>query len=89
MSFRSVKILGSVMRKTAEAYDTPETVLMDPALTADEKKRVLCDIEQDEMEMLRAEEENMGSKNGVSIDGELLERVKNAERILKNCSCKK
>ena len=85
MSHKSRKIVDNAIKDPEKFYKTPESVLADSRLTSAEKDQVLHSWEQDQLALLRAEEENMCPKCNCPSPEDLLERVKNAEKILENC----
>lgn len=65
-----------------EYYKTPESVLADKSLTVEQKDKILRAWEQDELAILRAEEENMMSKMESLMPVEILAKIKHAEKNL-------
>ncbi len=89
MKHDSRNIFCNSTNDTESACRTPESLLADKHLTREEKDRILHGWEQDQIAMLRAEEENMSRKDGAPSPDDLLARVKNAEKILENCKKKR
>ena len=67
-------------------YKTPEAVLADNNLTQEQKDKILHCWEQDEISLMRADEENMSlqTKTDAPQPAELLKRIKDAETKLEN-----
>ena len=63
-------------------YKTPEAVLADSRLTQEQKDKILHCWEQDQLALIRAEEENMTMKTDVPLPVEMLEKIKQAEKKL-------
>lgn len=63
-------------------YKTPEAVLADNRLTQEQKDKILQCWEQDELALIRAEEENMTAKTDAPLPVEMLEKIKRAEKKL-------
>jgi hypothetical protein len=82
MSGGSEKVVEKAIKDPAKIYSAPEAVLADDRLTDKEKDKILHSWEQDQIALLRAEEENMVQKDGAPPPGDLLVKVKEAEKIL-------
>ena len=65
-------------------YKTPEAVLADNSLTQEQKDKILHCWEQDEIALLRADDENMSSQIEATPPGELLKKIKKAENKVEN-----
>lgn len=65
-------------------YKTPEEVLADKNLTQEQKDKILQCWEQEEIALMRAEEENMSLKTDTPPPVELLDKIKSAEKKLEN-----
>jgi len=63
-------------------YKTPEDVLADVTLTKAQKDKILRAWEQDELALIRAEEENMTSKTEPLLPVDTLLEIKHAEQTL-------
>jgi hypothetical protein len=79
------KIVSAAIKDPGKIYESPEEVVADPRLTRDQKGKILHSWEEDEIALQRAEGENMLQPSGEPKSGEILEKVKNAEKILENC----
>lgn len=62
----------------------PESLLATGSLDPDEKRKILQEWEQDEVALLRAVDENMKGDSGSGEAGDILRRIKSAERVLKD-----
>ena len=69
-------------------YKTPEAVLADNRLTQEQKDKILRCWEQDELALIRAEEENMAQKADAPLPVEMLEKIKQAEKKLETAADK-
>jgi hypothetical protein len=63
-------------------YKTPEDVLADKSLSSAQKDKILRAWEQDELALIRAEEENMISKTESLLPVDTLLEIKHAEQTL-------
>ena len=68
----------------AKFYKTPEAVLSDNRLTQEQKDQILHCWEQEEIDLMRAEGENMSPKTDTIAPVEMLEKIKKAENVLEN-----
>jgi hypothetical protein len=84
MGNKSEKIVEQAIKDPEKVYETPESVLKDSRLTRAEKDKVLHSWENDEVALMRAEEENMSSKTCCPAPVEVLEKIKKAEKILED-----
>jgi hypothetical protein len=84
MKLESEEITDCALNDPEKLYKTPEFVLSDERLTQEQKEKILHCWEQDELALIRAEEENMPSKTDEPLPVELLEKIKVAEKTLKN-----
>ena len=69
-------------------YKTPESVLADTHLTQEQKDKILHCWEQDQLALIRAEEENMTPKTDAPLPVEMLEKIKMAEKKLESAANK-
>ena len=65
-------------------YKTPEAVVADNNLTDEQKDKILHCWEQDEIALLRADDENMNSQTDAVPPAELLKKIKKAENKVEN-----
>lgn len=84
MSHKSKKIVGHAIEDPEKLYKSPESVLADSRLTQAEKDKILHSWEQDQFALLRAEEENMPSKNNAPSPEDMLDKIKKAEKVLED-----
>jgi len=82
MGHESEEIIDFTLRDPEKFYKTPESVLADKHLTQEEKDKILHCWEQDELALIRAEEENMSLKTDSPLPVEMLEKIKEAEKTL-------
>lgn len=82
MSHKSQKIVGKAIKDPEKLYKNPGSVVEDGRLTRAEKDAILRSWEQDQLAILRAEEENMTQKNIAPPAVSLLEKIKEAEKDL-------
>lgn len=88
MSQKSEKIVEGAIKDPEKFYKIPESVLLDIRLTQAEKDKILHSWEQDQLALLRAEEENMCQKTGCAPPVDLLEKIKKAEKTLESAEKK-
>jgi len=84
MSQKSEKIVEGAIKDPEKVYKIPESVLQDIRLTQTEKDKILHSWEQDQLALLRAEEENMPPKAACPPPIDLLDKIKKAEEILES-----
>ena len=86
MTTKSEEIVDKAIKDPEKFYKTPESVLSDDRLTQEQKDKILRCWEQDQVAMMRADGENMTQKANASPAVEVLEKVKEAEKVLKNAA---
>jgi len=82
MKQKSEKIVNKAIEDPEKLYKNPESVLGDRRLTRADKDAILRSWEQDQLAILRAEEENMTQKSAAPPALYLLEKIKKAEKDL-------
>ena len=85
MGRKSEEIIDCMLDRNPEkVYKTPESVLADNRLSQEQKDKILHCWEQDQLALIRAEEENMTRKTDSPVPVEMLEKIKKAEKKLES-----
>jgi hypothetical protein len=82
MGQKSKKIVGQAIKDPEKLYGNPGAVLDDGRLTPEDKDRILHSWEEDQLALLRAEDENMTQKDDAPPPEDRLEEIKKAEKDL-------
>lgn len=82
MSRYSEVFIQEVLLRPTFFYQTPHAVLSDQRLTPDEKKKILQEMELDQMELLEADNENMTFPAALEKPSEKLRAIKKAQIAL-------
>lgn len=76
-------IVDEVIKDPGRIYDTPDEVLRDSHLSKEEKEIILENWEQDQIALLRAEEENMTGDTKAVNAAPLLQEIEKARKKLR------
>jgi hypothetical protein len=80
------KSANKAIKDPQKIYGTPQAVVADQNLTQKEKARILESWEQDQIALMRADQENITPQNAVQSPASVLEKIKKAENALKKDS---
>ncbi len=74
--------VDEIIKDPTQVYANPQEVMRDPALTTEEKKKILKSWEEDVEALLRAEGENMPPPEKTQKTGDLLASISNLKKKL-------
>ncbi len=82
MNNKSEKFAANVINDPGKVYKVPGSIVTDVRLTPNEKDKILCSWEQDQLALMRAEDESMIQRDNTAPAVDTLKKVKEAEQEL-------